>query len=76
MTQKVMLDTHQVCQLLRKTPMSIHRYRKEKGLPFFHVETSLKTMDGKKPPVRFYMEDVVTWATSRKIPWYPLDSYE
>lgn len=73
MSEKVVLDTHQVCQLLRKTPMSVHRYRKDKGMPFFHVETSLKSSDTAKPPVRFYMDEVITWASSNKIPWYPLD---
>lgn len=76
MSEKTVLDTHQVCQLLRKTPMSIHRYRKDKGMPFFHVETSLKPADGKKPPVRFYMEEVIAWANGQNLPWFPLESYE
>lgn len=71
---RVVLDTNQVCRLLRKTPMTIYRYRhREKDpLPFFQIETSLKSSEGAKAPVRFYMDEILSWSRRNNLPSYSL----
>jgi hypothetical protein len=67
-----LIDTTAVCRMLRRTPMMIYNYRKQKGLPFLLLPGGSSQVDGSKPPVRFYENEVRDWALLNRIPCYPL----
>lgn len=51
-----MLTTADLCRMFQKTPMTIHLWRKNKGLPAVVIP------GGKRPTVRFVAKDVIRWA--------------
>lgn len=63
-----LLTTDDVCKMLRRTPMSIHLYRKKKSMPYIKLPGGVTP--GSKPPVRFYEKDIQSWAMQNNIPFY------
>lgn len=55
-----------VCKVLRKTPMTIHNWRREKNLPAIEVPGN------RRPAIRFSPDDVIRWAKLNNIEVFPL----
>jgi len=58
----VQLTTKQISMMFDITTMTIYNWRKEKKLPFTHLE------GGVKPPVRYDEGAVLYWAEAHGIP--------
>lgn len=63
-----LLTTADVCKFLRKTPMMVYLYRKNKSMPFVELPGGMSA--NAKKPIRFYEKDVRRWAKENNIPFY------
>lgn len=63
-----LITTEQCARLFKRTPLTVHIWRKDRGLPFVRIPGS------GRDPIRFRIKRVVAWAVEKRVPGVMIDA--